>query len=259
MAKLHIQHVKSNVLDKAPSADTLNYGEIAINYNVGSPAIYIKDSTDNIVKFISEPYFLKIVGTGVTENDGETFTPLSEIIQQDEMTISAAFNDLNGRKADKTYVDDAVSSITIDVDTHLDSASTNPVENRVIYNALQNVDIDVDDHLDSGSTNPVENRVLYNVIKEDELIYAAAVNDLNTRVNKAVTGATVDGIVVPVTNHVLSIPAGLPDVTAADNGKILRVVNGAWQVVSPTTVYSGSGTPSQNLGVDGDIYLQTTS
>ena len=50
---------------------------------------------------------------------------------------------------------------------------------------------------------------------------------------------------------------GLPAVTAADNGKILRVVNGAWALVDPVTIYSGQGTPAQNLGTDGDIYLQS--
>ena len=50
----------------------------------------------------------------------------------------------------------------------------------------------------------------------------------------------------------------LPTVTAADNGKILMVVNGAWALVSPTTIYTGSGTPDSSQGNDGDIYLQTS-
>lgn len=50
---------------------------------------------------------------------------------------------------------------------------------------------------------------------------------------------------------------GLPAVTAADNGKILRVVNGAWALVDPVTVYSGQGAPDSALGQDGDIYLQS--
>lgn len=49
----------------------------------------------------------------------------------------------------------------------------------------------------------------------------------------------------------------LPTVTASDNGKILRVVNGAWALVDPVTVYTGASTPSSSLGEDGDIYLQT--
>ena len=224
--KLHLVHVKSNVLDKAPSASTINYGEIAVNYNADSPALYIRDDDDNIVKFISEPYFLKIVGTGVTENDSETITPISEIIQQDEETVAAALNDLNSRKADKDYVDEAVSGITIDIDNSLDSASTNPVENQAVTNALFDVEetvaaslndlnnrkadisyvdeavssitIDIDSELDSASTNPVENQAVTNALLDVEETVAAALNDLNDRkadkdyVDEAVSSVTID-------------------------------------------------------------------
>ena len=50
----------------------------------------------------------------------------------------------------------------------------------------------------------------------------------------------------------------LPTVSAANNGKILRVVNGAWALVDPVTVYSGSNAPDPSMGTDGDIYLQTS-
>jgi len=50
----------------------------------------------------------------------------------------------------------------------------------------------------------------------------------------------------------------LPTVSAADNGKILMVVNGQWTLVSPTTIYTGSGDPGSGTGNDGDIYLQTS-
>ena len=51
----------------------------------------------------------------------------------------------------------------------------------------------------------------------------------------------------------------LPTVTSSDNGKILMVVNGAWALVSPSTIYTGTGTPTSAQGNDGDIYLQTTT
>lgn len=50
----------------------------------------------------------------------------------------------------------------------------------------------------------------------------------------------------------------LPEVTSADNGKTLRVVDGEWALVEETNVYSGSGAPSQSLGNNGDIYLETS-
>ena len=50
---------------------------------------------------------------------------------------------------------------------------------------------------------------------------------------------------------------GLPTVTSADNGKVLMVVNGAWQLVSPVSLYSGSSAPSNSQGNNGDIYVQS--
>lgn len=51
--------------------------------------------------------------------------------------------------------------------------------------------------------------------------------------------------------------ATLPTVTSSDNGKILQVVNGAWALVSPISIYSGSESPSNSIGNDGDIYIQS--
>ena len=49
----------------------------------------------------------------------------------------------------------------------------------------------------------------------------------------------------------------LPSVSSSDNGKILQVVNGVWTLVTPASLYSGTETPSNSLGNNGDIYLQT--
>lgn len=51
---------------------------------------------------------------------------------------------------------------------------------------------------------------------------------------------------------------GLPSFSSANNGQILGVVNGALAWITPTTIYTGSGTPSSSQGNDGDIYLQTS-
>lgn len=51
---------------------------------------------------------------------------------------------------------------------------------------------------------------------------------------------------------------GLPSFSSANNGQILGVVNGQLTWVTPTTIYTGTGTPSASQGNDGDIYLQTS-
>ena len=80
----------------------------------------------------------------------------------------------------------------------------------------------------------------------------------------AITGINVNGTAATITNGVaeINVQGGggstLPSVTAADNGKVLMVVNGAWAAVMPTTVYTGTDTPLSSIGNDGDIYLQTS-
>lgn len=51
--------------------------------------------------------------------------------------------------------------------------------------------------------------------------------------------------------------SGLPAVTASDNDKMLKVENGAWSVVRPVMIYSGTSAPSSSTGSNGDIYIQT--
>jgi len=36
------------------------------------------------------------------------------------------------------------------------------------------------------------------------------------------------------------------------------VVNGAWALVTPTSIYSGTSAPDNSTGNDGDLYLQTS-
>ena len=51
---MKLQLKRSNVLDganaKSPTPSQMEYGEIAVNYNTNDPAIFIKDSNDNIIR-----------------------------------------------------------------------------------------------------------------------------------------------------------------------------------------------------------------
>lgn len=51
---MKIQLKRSNVLEngeaKAPTAGQMEYGELAVNYSTTDPAIFIKDSGNNIVR-----------------------------------------------------------------------------------------------------------------------------------------------------------------------------------------------------------------
>ncbi len=67
--------------------------------------------------------------------------------------------------------------------------------------------------------------------------------------NRPIDAVTVGGKTIP--DNISS----LPDVTSSDNGKVLRVVNGQWVMVSPAIIYSEDGEPSDEHGNDGDLDL----
>ena len=71
--------------------------------------------------------------------------------------------------------------------------------------------------------------------------------------NRPIDAVTVGGKTIP--DNI----GGLPTVTSSDNGKVLRVVNGQWVMVSPAIIYSGDGEPSDEHGNDGDLYIQAES
>lgn len=89
----------------------------------------------------------------------------------------------------------------------------------------------------------------------DTTVHVTAANK-TAWTNGANSGASAYTAVTQLSGVVSTIQ-GLPAVTSSNNGKILRVVNGQWALVDPTTVFTGSGSPSQSLGVNGDIYLQS--
>lgn len=52
------------------------------------------------------------------------------------------------------------------------------------------------------------------------------------------------------------IDPSIPKVTDADNGKILKVINGVWAKADNEGVLYGEETPASSLGKDGDVYVK---
>ena len=67
---MKIQLKRSNVLSsgaaKTPTASQLEYGELAVNYNTSDPAIFLKDSNNNVIR---------ISGVGNISDDGLANVP----------------------------------------------------------------------------------------------------------------------------------------------------------------------------------------
>lgn len=85
MKEFDIIHKRSSQPNKLPSPDILKYGELAINYAASGETICLKNSNNEIVKFISENAVQKIIDDKLNEMS---------------LVISAALNDLNERVLD---------------------------------------------------------------------------------------------------------------------------------------------------------------
>ncbi len=72
---MKIQLKRSNVLEggvaKTPTAGQMEYGELAVNYNTTDPVIFIKDSTDQIIRLTNinqEINWGDIIGAPIVPN-----------------------------------------------------------------------------------------------------------------------------------------------------------------------------------------------
>lgn len=165
-----------------------------------------------------------------SSNQIVTFSPDNRLVkiadyQKTQKVIAAALNDLNDRMGES---DDAAAEIIQEIDDFKQDVEDTE---EVVASALNNLD----SRLSTVENTPVGDA---NVIEAVKVNGTSLVPDANKAVN--------------------IVLQGLPTVTAADNGKILMVVNGAWALVTPSTIYTGTGTPSDSSGNNGDIYLQTT-
>ena len=83
---------RSNVLEtgaaKEPTASQLDYGELAINYNTSDPAIFLKDSSNNVIR---------ISGVGNIADDGQVNLPASNTAPSNPQPGNLWFNSQEGR------------------------------------------------------------------------------------------------------------------------------------------------------------------
>ena len=91
------------------------------------------------------------------------------IVEIEEIT-SAALNDLENRK---------INDVTINGESITENnVATIPFATATTYGVVK-----VDDTIDSGSTNPIQNKVVNEAIDEIEEVTAAALNDINERLD----------------------------------------------------------------------------
>lgn len=82
---------------------------------------------------------------------------------------------------------------------------------------------------------------------------------VGTGANQVAKGSDFLAVSAATTSHTANASVHVPSHSSSDSGKVLSVdSNGNLIWITPVSIYTGSSSPSQSLGNDGDIYLQTS-
>ena len=128
------------------------------------------------------------------------------------------------------------------------TAYTNTVSGNIEQN-FKKYATSANTHNAISSTNTRIDNLTQEII-DNEFVTAHALNDLNDRLE--------DLFLTVVDLSTFADDFSFPRITEEDNGKILQVVNGKLTLVTPTSIYTGTGQPNNLLGNNGDIYIQTS-
>ena len=196
----HISLKKSTIKDKAPLATDLVDGELAVNIAEDGEKIFLKNTANKIVGFsadglLDKKYLSTISGgtvSGNTEFKGDVkivypdsssqTVSLREVMVDNEMTISAALNDLNERIEDQKKTVDSNSTIIGNISTKVNELlplSGGTVSGETTFTK----DTTFDNIKLKYPKTDSEAVSLRDVMLENEKVTAAALNDLNERVN----------------------------------------------------------------------------
>lgn len=96
-------HLKSSVSGKIPTAEQLNYGEIAINYAKDSEAIFFKNSENNVVEVKTNSAVVEELNTKQDKTDNALATTAK--------TVTGAINEINTKVSNIPTVNNPKVSI----------------------------------------------------------------------------------------------------------------------------------------------------
>lgn len=117
---------------------------------------------------------------------------------------------------------------------------------------------DIEGGVDAHWSTLSDSQLLSAAVIKTKLDELPTVNNATLTIQK--NGTTVNTFTANASSNVTAnIQVNeLPTVSSSDNGKVLMVVNGAWAAVTPVTVYTGTSTPNNSQGNNGDLYVQTS-
>ena len=230
MARPKVVHIKSNTLNKKPTTDQIDYGEIAVNYNSGNTFLAVKDSKNDIKVF-----------TDKTTNDASyapksDFNELKQGVINNEQTTSAALNDLNTRVNQLSSVDMgnyATTATTEAIKSDISGLKTSVGANETKISALE---------ANLSSYVPTSRTINGTALTPDITI---------TKVESATTSTNVNGYTVAKSvpsdakftdttyDDVTTSTRGL--MTAADKTKLDGIASGATKYSHPRFTAKTSG------------------
>ena len=182
----HISLKKSAIVGKVPAKEVLAYGELAVNYGEGGEKIFLQNTANNIVEFSSDGLldkkYLSTTSGGTVSGDTEfkgdvkivypdstsQTVSLREVMVDNEMTISAALNDLSERVNDqKTDIDTIKTKESLPLSGGTVSGDTEfKGDVKIVY--------------PDATSQTVS---LREVIVDNEEVTSAALNELNERIS----------------------------------------------------------------------------
>lgn len=234
---------------KLPTAQQLEVGEIAINFAAGHETLSTLNSSSGVATFSSDSVLdSKYISSGAVVS---AVTDIEKMIEEDEFVVATAVNKF---KNDISSLWDSVPQfVPYDVAELSDESGLLPTEVTIAASGFTKNALTAYTESDPVFTgSPAYGITSQNI--SDWNAKQDAISDLAEIRSNAASGFSVLNTVL---YHTGNTAAHLPEVTSADNGKILKVVDGAWALSTPSALYNGSGLPNNQLGNNGDIYIQT--
>ena len=244
-------HVKSSVSGNTPSQEQLTYGEIAVNYNVDTPALYIKDSANNIVEFgVTSEQFSQLAQATIQAIEGVSgrVDTVSGTVEDNARVVSAALNYLNTNKLD-------VSAYTpTDLSNYYNKQET---EGKIVEATSGKVDTTTF-NAHSGNTDmhiTAAERTLWNTVSgkvdETDLVYHSAYTDNGIIKNQVTADTKIDNIGLSTTTNLLGDSANVAIRSNATNPFLgLRANGNNWYAQANGNYFYFGPTSSKALRLD---------
>ena len=234
MANKKVLHKRSSELNKLPSGNTLEVGEIAINFNSENPFLSFKDNANNCVQISGDKVFndaISALTKTVTDNETDIENKVSavttnykaadELLQNQITAITADYL----KTADKTALNNAITALTQIVNTNEQDIEKKVSDMDAAYKAadktLQNsITAITSDYLKAADKAALNNAItaLTKTVTDNETDIEAKVSAITTdylkTADKTALNNAITALTKTVTDNEADIEAKVSAITA---------------------------------------------